>query len=104
MNSLLHKVVGTSKEISRDIRCTPLWVQLGGYALLLVGPQLDPTISPEAQSHLGRATVLLGIAAVLKAADTHRERRYEKLLEERLMINRSRNSHKQASADGTATH
>lgn len=94
MNLLLHKQLEIVKGSIEEFNDTPITVRIGVCTMCVIGTQLDPHISAEGKSIIGRVAIAVGVGSVIKIADTHRQRRHTELIETRIENNRAFNREK----------
>lgn len=87
MKSPLNSIKEQYYEIAEDLASLPTWLKIGSYAIMLVGPQTDPTIASNDKELILNATLAVGAAIVLKKADNHRRSRHREVIGERIRTN-----------------
>lgn len=87
MKSPLNSIKKQYHEIVDDLASLPTWLKIGSYAIMLVGPQTDPTIAASDKEMILNATLAVGAAIMVKKADNHRRIRHKDVVDERIQTN-----------------
>ncbi len=80
----LKKQYGEFKQQFNDM---PAWVKLGSFGIMLVGPNIDPTIAAADKVTITNITLGIGAAILIKKADTHRCGRSASIVEQKTLEN-----------------
>ncbi len=82
----LKKQYGDFKQQFNDM---PTWVKLGSFGIMLVGPNIDPTIASADKVTITNITLGIGSAILIKKADTRRSSRSASIVDQKISENAS---------------
>ncbi len=72
------------REFKQQFDDMPLWLKLGSFGIMLVGPNADPTIAAADKATITNLTLGIGAAILIKKADTHRRIRSADIVDQKI--------------------
>ena len=84
MKSPLNSIKKQYLDIRKEFVGMPVWLKLGSYGVMLVGPNTDPTIAAADKATITNITLGIGAAIMFKKADRHRRGRHQRIVDDKV--------------------